>query len=52
MSRKTLLVSCGALLGISLLVAQQTKSGPFYVPAAWHPHEGGILKYAVDIRFG
>ena len=23
-----------------------------YVPEGWHPHEGGLLKYRVAIRFG
>ena len=23
-----------------------------YVPDAWNPHEGGLLKYRVQIRFG
>jgi len=23
-----------------------------YVPEAWYPHEGGLLKYRVAIKFG
>src|SRR5258705_9319629 len=23
-----------------------------YVPEGWHPHEGGLMKYRVNIRFG
>ncbi|MGH9835854.1 MAG: peptidyl-alpha-hydroxyglycine alpha-amidating lyase family protein [Blastocatellia bacterium] len=54
---KKLLVSafvlCLALLVIGL--AQQPKSKApeqGYVPEGWAPHEGGLLKYRVAIRFG
>ena len=36
-----------------LLISQQSKAPDYtFVPKGWTPHEGGILKYAVDIRFG
>jgi DNA-binding beta-propeller fold protein YncE len=37
----------------SLLIGQQARRTNYaYLPEAWHAHEGGILKYGVDIRFG
>src|SRR5262249_61694547 len=47
------LAAAGGLVAAAALIAQQTKApDPFYVPSAWHPHEGGILKFGVDVRFG
>jgi DNA-binding beta-propeller fold protein YncE len=36
---------CGLSLGCVLSLAQP-------VPSGWHDHEGGLLKYRVNIRFG
>ena len=57
MNLRTSLVTSGVLLlAAGVLVSQQTPKAkapdPFYVPSAWHAHEGGILKFGVDVRFG
>ena len=54
MNAKIFAVAAGALLSMAgLLVSQQAKAPDYtYVPQAWTPHEGGILKYAMDGRFG
>src|SRR6185436_17030012 len=50
---KKLLVSALVLCSV-LGWAQQKSKAPEqgYVPAGWYPHEGGLLKYRVAIRFG
>lgn len=43
------------VLSLALAFAQQPKSKApeqGYVPEGWYPHEGGLLKYRVAIRFG
>jgi len=54
MNRTTLAITAGAVFCLAgLLSSQQSKAPAYaYVPEAWSPHEGGLLKYAVDIRFG
>jgi hypothetical protein len=54
MRGRTLAIAGGALLSMAgLLISHQAKAPDYtYVPKAWTAHEGGILKYAVDIRFG
>jgi DNA-binding beta-propeller fold protein YncE len=56
MKRRILAVTIVALLSVAgLLIGQERKSKApeqGYVPEGWYPHEGGLLKYAVDIRFG
>jgi DNA-binding beta-propeller fold protein YncE len=49
------LISAVLLLGrVRSLVELPPSKAPEqgYVPAAWYPHEGGLLKYRVAIRFG
>jgi DNA-binding beta-propeller fold protein YncE len=51
---RVLLVATFVSLG-SLLFSEQPKSKApeqGYVPEGWYPHEGGLLKYRVAIRFG
>src|SRR2546422_10952785 len=51
---KKLLLSIFVLFSV-LAWAQQPKSKApeqGYVPEGWYPHEGGLLKYRVAIRFG
>jgi len=53
MKKMLLLVAIVALAG--LFGAEQPKSKApeqGYVPQGWYPHEGGLLKYRVAIRFG
>ena len=40
--------------GLCLAQPQPPSKAPDqgYVPAGWMPHEGGLLKYRVAIRFG
>ena len=55
MQRRLLLVTTVVLGLVALLAADQPKSKApeqGYVPEGWYPHEGGLLKYGVDIRFG
>jgi DNA-binding beta-propeller fold protein YncE len=56
MQRRILAVIVVALLSLAGLLLGQAKKSKApeqgYVPEGWHPHEGGLLKYAVDIRFG
>jgi len=56
MKRRILAVTVVALLSLAGLLLGQAKKSKApeqgYVPEGWHPHEGGLLKYAVDIRFG
>jgi DNA-binding beta-propeller fold protein YncE len=56
MKRRILAVTVIALLSLAGLLLGQAKKSKApeqgYVPEGWHPHEGGLLKYAVDIRFG
>jgi DNA-binding beta-propeller fold protein YncE len=56
MKRRILAVIVVALLSLAGLLLGQAKKSKApeqgYVPEGWHPHEGGLLKYAVDIRFG
>jgi len=54
MKRTTLaVIACTVFCLAGLLSSQQAKAPAYaYVPEAWNPHEGGLLKYAVDIRFG
>ncbi len=41
------------VLSLALSWAQQPKAPEQgYVPEGWYPHEGGLLKYRVAIRFG
>jgi sugar lactone lactonase YvrE len=53
---KTLKIGFIPALAVVLgLLAQQPKSKApeqGYVPEGWYPHEGGLLKYGVAIRFG
>ena len=53
--KKQTALGLAILLSLGLLLAQQPKSkapDQGYVPEGWYPHEGGLLKYRVDIRFG
>ena len=56
MKRATLMVTIAVIFGVvGLLVADQPASKApeqGYVPEGWYPHEGGLLKYGADIRFG
>src|SRR5437763_1641080 len=53
MKRRILATAAGLLCMAGLLISQQAKAPDYtYVPKAWQPHEGSLLKFAVDIRFG
>ena len=53
--KKTALILVG-LVSLGLMLAQQQPKSKApdqgYVPEGWMPHEGGLLKYRVAIRFG
>ena len=54
MKKIALVLALAGCIGM-LLVAQQPQSkapDQGYVPEGWYPHEGGLLKYSVAIRFG
>jgi DNA-binding beta-propeller fold protein YncE len=49
------MVTIVVILGVAgLLVADPASKAPEqgYVPEGWYQHEGGLLKYGVEIRFG
>lgn len=56
MNRTTLAITIVVIAGLAgWLLADQPKSKApeqGYVPEGWYPHEGGLLKYGADIRFG
>lgn len=51
---KPVLLSALVLFSVLAWAQQQKSKAPEqgYVPEGWYPHEGGLLKYRVAIRFG
>ena len=56
MKRTTLAVTMAVTVALAgwLIAAQPKSKAPEqgYVPEGWYPHEGGLMKYRVNIRFG
>ena len=56
MKRVASITAVAVIIGAAalLIAAQPPSKAPDqgYVPEGWYPHEGGLLKYGVDIRFG
>src|ERR1700682_4538310 len=51
--KKLLVIAVAALVSIGLAQAPKSKvPEQGFVPEGWYPHEGGLLKYEVNIRFG
>jgi len=56
MKHTALITQVAVIIGMAALLfaAQPPSKDPSqgYVPEGWNPHEGGLLKYGADIRFG
>src|SRR5882724_8795285 len=51
--KKLLVIVVAAFVGLGLAQAPKSKAPEQgLVPEGWYPHEGGLLKYQVHIRFG
>jgi DNA-binding beta-propeller fold protein YncE len=51
--KKLIVIAVAAFVSLSLAQAPESKAPEQgLVPAGWYPHEGGLLKYEVNIRFG
>jgi DNA-binding beta-propeller fold protein YncE len=52
--KKLLVLAVAVFVALSLAQQEPKSKAPEqgYVPEGWYPHEGGLLKYRVAIRFG
>jgi DNA-binding beta-propeller fold protein YncE len=51
---RTVIILASVGIALSLLGQQPKSKDPAqgYVPEAWYPHQGSLLKYRVNVRFG